>query len=158
MATVYIETTIPSFYHTRRTSVQATAWSQQTRLWWNTQRKKYTLVTSSVTFDEILASPTNLAGPRAELIADLRLLDIDERVNEVAEYYLRHLLMPKSATADAIHVAIATCCEIDYVLTWNCRHIANANKIRHLEVLNRRLGLRTPTLTTPYNLWSEDET
>lgn len=158
MATVYIESTIPSFYHTRRTSARAIEWSNQTRLWWKTQRQKYTLVTSSVTFDEILASPTNLAGPRAEILAGVRLLDAHDRVDEVAEYYLKHLLMPRAAAADAVHVAIATCCEVDYVLTWNCRHIANANKIQHLEVLNRRLGLRTPMLTTPYNLWIEDDT
>ncbi len=65
---------------------------------------------------------------------------------------MSHRLMPREALGDAVHVAVASVNAIDFVLTWNCRHLANANKASHLAAINRRLGLFVPTIVTPYNL------
>ena len=64
--------------------------------------------------------------------------------------------MPAEAAGDATHLAYASMHGIDILLTWNCRHLANANKMRHVAILNARLGLRTPILTTPFSLLAED--
>ena len=65
--------------------------------------------------------------------------------------------MPAEAGGDAVHLALASMHSIDFLLTWNCRHLANANKIQHLTVLNARLGLHVPVITTPLTLMPEDE-
>jgi hypothetical protein len=152
MPSVYIETTIPSYYHTHRTSVQALAWREQTRLWWDAHRHLYELCTSVVVLNELAEAPTAMATPRLAMLTGLRSLDVSESVRTVVGVYLQHQLMPKAADEDAYHVALASVYAIDWLLTWNCRHIANANKARHLAVLNQRLGLHVPKLVTPYDL------
>lgn len=70
--------------------------------------------------------------------------------------YVRNRLMPAEAGGDAFHLAMASVHAIDFLLTWNCRHLANANKMEHLRVINTRMGLSVPIVTTPLNLKSED--
>lgn len=70
-------------------------------------------------------------------------------IDEIVEHYIRHRLVPSDVLGDAYHLAFASMHQIDFLLTWNCRHLANANKIRHIEVINRRLGLAVPIITTP---------
>lgn len=157
MRTVYVETTIPSFYFSSRRSAQAVAWRNQTRAWWKAQSNGFSLVTSIVVIQELNKAPGRMAAPRLRLIRDLPLLELDAEVERIAAYYTQHRLMPSTAELDAVHVALASYHGADFLLTWNCRHLANANKSRHLSVLNRRLGLPVPMLLTPYNLTSEDE-
>jgi hypothetical protein len=152
MPSVYIETTIPSYYHTHRTSVQALAWQEQTRVWWDKHRHLYELCTSIIVVEELGEAPPERAAPRLAMLHGLRNLTITTAVRHVVDEYLRHRLMPRVAEEDAYHVALASTNNIDYVLTWNCRHIANANKATHLHVLNTRLGLPVPKLVTPYDL------
>src|ERR1041384_1418639 len=83
MASVYIETTIPSFYHTRRTSVQALAWHQQTRHWWDHLRHGFTLVTSGAVLDELEAAPRERAAPRLAMLDGITILPATRRVDEV---------------------------------------------------------------------------
>jgi len=78
-------------------------------------------------------------------------------LEETAEFYLEHRLMPRAAVPDAFHVALASLHGVDFVLTWNIAHLANANKARHLGVLNGRLGLPVPIITTPDLLVPENE-
>jgi hypothetical protein len=79
--------------------------------------------------------------------------ELNDEIVEIAEAYRARGLMPRSPVADALHVALASFFRVDYLLTWNCRHIANANKARHLEELNTKMGLNTPMLITPYMLY-----
>lgn len=155
MPRVYIETTIPSFYFETRTSPQIVAWRDITRAWWARQRRHYELVTSIVVFDELRRAPAGKAAEAATLIADLPLLDDRPEVREVASYYIDHRLMPADAAGDAAHLAFASVHGVEFLLTWNCRHLANANKTTHLAALNARLGLGSPILTTPFNLTKE---
>lgn len=101
---------------------------------------------------ELRRAPTQLAEPRLRLIRDLPLLELDDEVERIAGYYIQHRLMPRTAELDAVHVALASYHRVEFLLTWNCKHLANANKTDHLSVLNRRLGLPVPLLITPYNL------
>ena len=86
----------------------------------------------------------------------LKLIPIDDEVLGVARVYADRLLMPKMPMGDAVHLAVASVYEADYLLTWNCRHLANPNKARQIAELNRRLGLLTPLMVTPPMLCREE--
>lgn len=79
-----------------------------------------------------------------------------EGLADVVEYYLEHRLVPAGEGGDAYHLAMACLTNMDFLLTWNCRHLANANKVQHLTVVNARLGLRVPIITTPLSLVPEE--
>ena len=79
------------------------------------------------------------------------------RVIETAEVYLANNLMPKTLSGDAIHLAVSSFYKIDFLLTWNYKHLANANKRQHIRIINTRLGLFTPEIITPLELLSEEE-
>src|ERR1041384_1623845 len=157
MASVYIETTIPSFYYSTRRSIQSLAWRAQTRTWWDRFRYPYDLCTSGAVLAELSNAPAPRAAPRLRMLEIVRTLPPHDEVDRIAEFYMKHRLMPRTAGLDALHVAFASHYEIDFLLTWNCRHIANANKAEHLAVLNHRLGLRSPIMVTPYTLVPEDQ-
>lgn len=91
-----------------------------------------------------------------ELAGSLQSLEITDEVLAIAESYIRHRLMPEPTSGDALHLAIASVNEVDYLLTWNIRHLANPNKLEHLGIINRRLGLLLPAIVTPENLWAEE--
>jgi len=156
MASVYIETTIPSFYHETRQGPAPATWRHVTRTWWEKYRGGYHLVTSSAVHAELMVAPRAKAEQAFALIAGIPLLEESPGLIEVAEYHIEHRLMPVEAGGDAVHLAYASWHNIDYLLTWNCKHLANMNKIQHLEVLNGRLGLHVPLITTPLTLMPEE--
>ena len=69
--------------------------------------------------------------------------------------YIDHRVMPANPNGDALHLALASYHRCDFLLTWNCRHIANANKFAHIHKVNELLGLFVPTLITPLELLAE---
>ena len=71
--------------------------------------------------------------------------------------YVRHHVMPEPWSGDAVHLALASLHEVDYLLTWNIRHLANPNKVEHITVINRRVGLVSPLIISPEGLWVEEE-
>ncbi len=77
-------------------------------------------------------------------------------VHPILETYIRHSLMPADPTGDALHLALASYHECDFLLTWNCQHLANANKFQHIRLVNGMLGLRVPSLVTPLELLAEE--
>lgn len=152
---MYIETTIPSYYFETRTSAEAVAWRRATRRWWDHARSEYTLVTSEVVLAELDLAPRSRAESGASLLSGLPLLERTDRVVAAAEFYIENRLVPQRAVADAMHLALASVHRIDYLLTWNCRHLANVNKTRHIAAINARLGLGIPVVTTPLTLLPE---
>jgi hypothetical protein len=86
------------------------------------------------------------------LVAGLTRLALTPEVIELAAYYVRERLMPANDLGDAFHLALATWYRIQYLLTWNCKHLANANKFDHIQVLNARQRLVSPMLVTPEQL------
>jgi hypothetical protein len=86
------------------------------------------------------------------------ILSITNEVIEIAQIYIDKLVMPKDPQGDALHLAIASFYKVDALLTWNCKHIANANKFNHIRRVNFEIDLPTPILATPLNyLTGEDE-
>jgi hypothetical protein len=156
MPTAYIETSIPSYYHETRHTPQATVWRRITRDWWDNHRHGYQLCTSRFVLLEIAQAPPRKAKAAASLVQDVPILEEPPGLETVANYYIEHRAMPETAGGDAYHLAIASLHNLDFLLTWNCQHLANANKIRHLTVLNGRLGLPTPVIVTPLSLMPED--
>jgi predicted nucleic acid-binding protein len=152
---VYIETTIPSYYCDRRPEFAADI--ARTREWWDQERDGYECFISVIVLEELSTGAYPTQKNCLELVAELALLDVNQEVLDVADVYRSRGLMPQNPVADALHMAIASCYRIDYLLTWNCRHLANVNKTRRLEELNERMGLSTPRLITPHQIYPWEE-
>jgi len=80
------------------------------------------------------------------------LVAIEPAISQIVQVYIEHRLMPTDPTGDALHLALASYHKCDFLVTWNCQHLANANKFGHLRRLNTLLGLFVPTLVTPLEL------
>lgn len=155
MARVFIETTIPSYYFETRTDRRSLDWREQTRLWWNLYRKDYETVTSEFVVVEFLRAPEAKSAQAARFFEPIEILAVPRRLEDVIAYYIKQKLMPEDAAGDAAHLAMASLHSVDIILTWNCRHLANANKIPHLRAINTRLGLPTPIIATPFEVIPE---
>lgn len=154
---IYIETTIPSFYFETRRTAECTARRNWTRRWWDEHRGEHELATSLIVRDE-LSDPNYPETKRRKALAlldELPLLDIRVEIDKIVEAYIANLLMPQQPVADAIHLAIASFYQCDVLLTWNCVHLANPNKFRHIQGINKRLGLAVPAVITPLELLGE---
>lgn len=155
---VYIETTIPSFYHTLRTDAESVARMHWTRQWWAEYGSQFELFTCPAVILELQQGSTEKTAERLELISGLELLDINDAVEQIVATYIERHVMPNDPGGDALHLAIASYYRLDVLLTWNCRHLANPNKAEHIRVVNRELGLPMPLLTTPLNYVGGDVT
>lgn len=90
------------------------------------------------------------------LIKDIPTLSIPDEIRDIVEVYLKNYVMPRKDIGDAFHLAIASYYKIDYLLTWNCDHLANINKEEHIKIVNERIGISTPRITTPLQLFIEE--
>lgn len=152
---VYIETTIPSFFHETRDEAMFAAMRQWTREWWKDERKAYRCFTSDAVINEIESGDHPEKDRKLELLEGIELLEINFVIEEIVEVYISNFLMPKDDLGDALHLAIASYHKMDFLLTWNCKHLANANKRDHIRRINERLKIFTPELVTPYELIGE---
>jgi hypothetical protein len=153
---IYIESTIPSYVVARpaRDLLQA-ARQQLTRDWWDLQREKHEIFMSQVVLDEIAAGERAMAERRLELMAGLALLISTPDVEALAADVLKSGLLPANADGDAAHIALATVHEMDILLTWNCRHIANAAIVGRLRRLVEKQGYTLPEIYTPEEFLGE---
>lgn len=149
---VYIETTIPSFYHEVRTEPEMIARRNWTRTWWDSRRHAYRLVTSVAVLDELQAGTFPNKAQALALITEVPLVPVEPAIIEIVETYMQRMVMPRDPTGDALHLALASYHKCDFLVTWNVRHLANANKFAHIRRVNALLGLFTPTLVTPLEL------
>ena len=149
---VYVETTIPSFYHETRTAPDIVARRRWTRQWWSGAPERYELVTSSPVLDELAGGPRERVAERLTLVRELPLLASEPGIGEILQASLRHNLMPADPAGDALHLALASYHKCDFLVTWNCRNLANANKFEHIRRVNTMLGLFVPILATPLEL------
>lgn len=149
---VYVETTIPNFYYDRRKDEAVVSRRAWTREWWRDAASEYELVTGATVYAELLAGITSRVALRIRLLAGLPILIPDTAVNDIVEFYLRHKLMPARRSEDAQHLALASHHRCDFIVTWNCKHLANPNKARHVERINGMLGLHVPLIVTPQDL------
>ena len=149
---VYIETSIPSFYFEVRTEPEMVARREWTRLWWNQCRQNYEVVSSEAVLAELAGGEFPGRNEALALVNQMSLLAIEEPIMEIVEDYIKHRLMPSDPLGDALHLAITSYHGCDFLLTWNCKHIANANKFSHIRRINAILGIYCPSLVTPLEL------
>jgi predicted nucleic acid-binding protein len=149
---VYVETTIPSAYFDTRPEPEMVARRRWTRRWWDSAAEQYTLLSSEAVLDELRRGEPSRAADRLGLLQDLPLLEVDPVVGQIVAAYARHRLMPAKPGGDALHLALASYHKCDFLVTWNCQHLANANKFGHIRVVNTLLGLFVPALVTPLQL------
>ncbi len=150
---IYIETTIPSYLTARpsRDIVQA-ARQQLTREWWDVERRNYDLCISQIVLDEAAAGDAEAAQRRMAVIDTLPLLDLTFEVDGLAEIIMQSGLLPASASRDAVHIAVTAIHQVHFLLTWNCRHIANAIIFRDLQHIIMSAGYDMPVICTPEEL------
>lgn len=154
--TVYIETSIPSFYHETREGAEFVAMREWTRQWWSFYKPRYDCFTSDAVVAELNRGTFPKQKEKLDLLEGIDPLEINRAIQEIVDVYVENFLMPKNHLGDALHLAIASFHKIDFLLTWNCTHLANANKRAHIRRINERLKIFTPELVTPYEML-EDE-
>jgi predicted nucleic acid-binding protein len=157
-AKVYIETTIPSYLVARRSRDPIVAAHQQlTRNWWEFRRSAFHLYVSESVLEEAAAGDATLARERVTLLANIPVLAMTSTIIEVAEGLVAAGTIPRKAAVDALHIAVATAYGCEFLLTWNCRHIANAGIRRAAASIVSRRGFELPVICTPEELMGESE-
>ncbi len=154
---VYIETSIPSFYHDAREEPEIAVRRQWTREWWEREAPRYELVTGLPVLEELERGRQANKDDMLRLVSALRLLPNEEPIDEIVATYVENHVMPADPRGDALHLALASWHNCHFLLTWNCRHLANAAKFEHIRHVNSLLGLPTPILTTPAELLYGEE-
>ncbi|MBW4621208.1 MAG: type II toxin-antitoxin system VapC family toxin [Cyanosarcina radialis HA8281-LM2] len=150
---LYIETSILGYLTARPSrDLVVAANVEVTREWWDTRRSQFTLYASQAVVKEVSQGDAEIASRRLEILRNFLLLDINQSVLDLAEQFLGRSNLPTKADVDALHIAAATVHGMDYLLTWNCKHIANAQIQGKLAEISLDFGYELPILCTPYEL------
>ena len=150
MQTVYIETTIPSYLAAHPSSQQSIVDDQKaTHDWWANERQRFLLYTSVFTMDEAGGGDPNAAERRSHFLAGIHQLTVTPEVEPLAEALFRLLRLPVKAVIDASHLAMCILHRMDYLLTWNCTHLANPVLQKELVEYCRYNDLYIPIICTP---------
>jgi hypothetical protein len=153
MASIYLETTIPSYLAAWRSPELVMAARQQlTREWWDNRRHDFELFLSQLVIDEASAGDPDAAARRLEFLEGIPLLEPQQDTDVLARELIRELSLPERSAADAVHIALSVVNGMDYLLTWNCTHIANAVFRPVIESVCRSLGYEAPIICTPEEL------
>ena len=157
MTTLYIETSIVSYLRQRPSFHVVTAARQLlTHQWWDEERADYELVTSQYVLDEASAGDPVLAVERLQLLDGIPLLPLDPEIGVVAKEIMSRAILPPKASIDALHIAIVARHRIEYLLTWNCKHIANARILPRIHKVLAGLGIPVPIICTPEEMVDDD--
>ena len=116
----------------------------------------YELVTSQYVLDEAADGDSALAQSRLETLAGVPILPVEGAILDIAEEILRKAILPRSASVDALHIAMVAHHQVDYLLTWNCTHIANARILPKVFGVLDSAGLARPIICTPEELLNDD--
>jgi predicted nucleic acid-binding protein len=151
--TVYIETSILGYLTARETQNKIISANMEiTQTWWENRRSDFSLYISQVVIDEVTRGDQEIALKRLELINGLPLLELNQSVRNLAAEFLIRSNLPSKASEDSVHIAAATIHGLDYLLTWNCKHIANAQIQKKLSQISLEFGYDLPIICTPYEL------
>lgn len=154
--TVYIETSVIGYLSVRPSNnLIVMANLEITRRWWETRRNLFTLYISQVVLDESGQGDAEMVSKRLEILQNISVLELTEAVQDLGMEFLTKTNLPPKASDDAIHIAVATVHRLDYLLTWNCKHIANGQIQRKLREICLDFGYKLPTICTPYELMGE---
>ena len=150
METVYIETTIVSYLVANPSRDLILAAHQEiTREWWHEERERYRCVTSEEMIREASLGDPTMSSRRLEALAEIAVLQVDDAVRLVARELVGQQILPPTMFADALHVAVAALHNVDFLLTWNCRHLANPHLQKRLREFMAGRGLLLPEICTP---------
>ena len=151
--TVYIDTTIPSYYFDESEKLKFQ--SQITQKWFKDEADAYTVFLSEATINELQTGDYPHKREILKFATQFEILPNDSEIFEIANIYVQNFVMPKDSEGDALHLAFVSYYKIDFLLTWNCNHLANANKKQHIRVINTKLNLHVPEIITPMELFKE---
>ena len=150
MDIVYIETSVVSHATAWPSSDPSTAVLQdQAKRWMDEQRSLYEVVTSQVVIDEATMGDPDAASRRLQMLDSISIVPVNADADTVADEIVSHSLMPASARIDALHIATAALAGVQYLLTQNCKHIANAHELPRVYRLLDELGLGGMLICTP---------
>jgi hypothetical protein len=156
MESVYIETSMVSYLVARpRTRTLAHQWHVWTKDWWRLRRPFFECVISAEVLREAAAGHPKASRQRLETLSTLTVLRRTQSVDELMKAFLSAGALPAKAKADAAHLAVATSHRVDYLLTWNLKHLANAEILSRLRPVAVQLGHRLPVVCTPLQLMGE---
>lgn len=154
---VYIETTIVSYLTAWPSRDIVIAGHQQiTRQWWNTAVDRFDLVASQLVIDEASAGNEDAARDRLSALSQVILLDATDEALLLAQQLVESGAIPEKAAEDAAHIAIAVTNGVEYLVTWNCRHIANAIMRPQIESVCRNAGYEPTIICTPEEMMEPD--
>ena len=154
---LYLETTIPSYLVARPSAdVRLLADQQATKEWWEQRRGDFDLFASHVVIAESGRGDVRLAAARLEVLRGVVLLDPSPAGEELAGRLLVEGIIPPIAADDAAHLGFAAAHGMDYLLTWNCRHINNRALGRRIERACAACGLTCPVIATPTELMNPE--
>lgn len=157
MNTVYIETSIVSYLRQRPSSKVVMAARQLlTSRWWDTERTNYQLVVSQYVLDEASAGDPTLAAERVKALAGIPLLPNAPQITRIANEIMTRAILPPKAQVDALHIATVAHHRIQYLLTWNCKHIANAKILPRIHQVLTDAGVPIQVICTPEELLGND--
>jgi predicted nucleic acid-binding protein len=150
---VYIETTVVSYLTAwlSRDLIRA-AHQQITQEWWHYRRNDFEIFISEFVINEAAAGDTEAAEKRLEALSDIALLDVNLEVENLAKSLIADHALPGKAVTDALHIAVAAVHGINYLLSWNCKHIANAEMQSVIEKVCAEQGYQCPKICTPEEL------
>jgi predicted nucleic acid-binding protein len=153
---IYIETTVVSYLTARPSRDLIVAAHQQvTSMWWSRFRDEFDCYVSELVIQEASAGDTEAAAHRLETIRGIPSLGLSEDVLHLAEDLVAQGAIPRGAAEDALHVAVAAMNGMDYLVTWNCRHIANARMRIEIAEVCLAAGCEAPVICTPEELTEE---
>lgn len=150
---IYLENSVISYYTSKPfTSPIVRVHQDITINWWPKAIEKYNVFISQFVLDEARRGDVDAARRRLEVIKDFPLLDVTEDTINLSKIYETELNIPPKSIGDAGHIAVACLNKIDYLVTWNCTHLCNAEIIKKLMKVNKQLGIDTPIICTPEQL------
>ena len=151
--TIYIETSIISYLTARPSdNLLAAACQKITIDWWNTQRDRFELYASEIVLEEAAQGDSQAAQRRLKELEGISLLSVTDSAIALSGKFLDEGPLPQKALGDALHIAVSAVHAMDYLLTWNCRHLANAQIIRRVSVICNSRGYNMPVICTPEEL------
>lgn len=150
---LYLETSIPSYLTAMTSRDLIVAANQElTREWWDSRRKDFDLVISELVSREVAAGDAEAAAKRIQVIQSFPELKITDEVGQLASLLMEEVPLPAKAEIDAFHIAVAAVNGVEYLLTWNCTHIHNAEFRPRIESVCRARGFEPPTICSPQEL------
>ena len=153
METIYIETTIVSYLVAKPSRDLILAAHQKImQEWWREERENYRCVSSEEVLREVSLGDPAMSRRRVETLAEIAVLRVDDAVRLLAKELVQEQLLPPAAVSDALHAAVATLHQVDYLLTWNCRHLANPHLQKGLRTFMAGHKLVLPEICTPIDL------